>query len=219
MDRVANGEQRTCPGCGARLPDDAEPCPNCGAPTIAEASALPESEPPARPAAPPATGRDTPSRLYLGVALGVALLLFAAVAAITFMRNSSAAGTTCKTADGQRVAALLQADAQRWDDMNGQAGSATSRSTLAPPLAQLRLIERDAEARQYPPCGQPAQALLVEMMDHTIVAYTTYMQQESDLLVTNSLNLAREKREAFDNALRELNGLPPLPTPTSPSDD
>jgi hypothetical protein len=157
---------------------------------------------------------DTPSRLYLSLALGAALLLLAIVAGITFSRNSATPSTICTTADGQRVADLLQADAQRWDDMNSQAGSATSRSTLAQPLAQLRLIERDTAARQYPTCGQQAQTLLVEMMNHTLSAYTTYMQQESDLLITTSLNLAREKEEAFTVALYALNGLPP-PIPTA----
>jgi len=186
--------------------DEGQARPPRGATTAAE------SPTPASPEAksPP---RDAPSRLYLGVALAAAVLLLAAVAAITFIRNPHAADTSCKTTDGQRAADLLQADAQRWDDMNRQAGSATSRSTLAQPLAQLRLIERDTEARQYPPCGQQAQTLLVEMMNHTLSAYTTYMQQESDLLVTNSLNLAREKRAAFDNALRALNGFPPSSPP------
>lgn len=192
------------------IPDDeGQARPSRGAATAAEL-------PPASHAtkSPP---RDTPSRLYLGVALATALLLLAAAAVVTAIRNSSAVGTSCKTADGQRAADQMQSDAQRWDDMNRQAGSATSRSTLAQPLAQLRLIERDTEARQYPPCGQGAQTLLVEMMNHTLSAYTTYMQQESDLLVTNSLNLAREKRAAFDNALRALNGLPPLtPITTGP---
>jgi hypothetical protein len=214
MDRVAADERRDCPDCTASLPEDANVCPNCGAAITAGASGPTPVEAESPQHAAPSAARDTPSRLLLGVGLCAALLLFAIVAVRTFSRNSTATDTICKTADGQRVADLLQASAQQWDDANRQAGSSTSRSALAPQVSQLQRIKRDVQVQPYPPCGQQAQTLLIEMMDHTISGYNTYLQQESDLLVTMSFTLAREKQDAFTVALLALDGLPP-PSPTS----
>jgi hypothetical protein len=62
----------------------------------------------------------------------------------------------------------------RWDDANTLANS-TSRMSLAPQIAVLQGIRREAEALNIPDCATIAHGYLIEYMNQTIDDYVAFM--------------------------------------------
>lgn len=62
----------------------------------------------------------------------------------------------------------------RWDDANTLANS-TSRMSLAPQIAVLQGIRREAEALNVPDCATVAHSYLIEYMNQTIDDYMVFM--------------------------------------------
>jgi hypothetical protein len=62
----------------------------------------------------------------------------------------------------------------RWDDANTLANS-TSRMSLAPQIAVLQGIRREAEALNIPDCATVAHGYLIEYMNQTIDDYVAFM--------------------------------------------
>lgn len=77
------------------------------------------------------------------------------------------------TASSKALDALLS----RWDDAIRVAGT-TGRIALAGPVSTLQGIRREAEAMTVSPCMDPAKALMIASMQHSIDGFITFMRNE-----------------------------------------
>lgn len=103
--------------------------------------------------------------------------------------------------------------AREWDDANKLAGQ-TSRISLAPQIAALQRLRRQAQDLAVPDCATAAKNHLVDSMDLTIEGYLAFMGQKDDATVSLEFKMANNALQAFENELDRLKGLPEvLPTP------
>ncbi len=108
-------------------------------------------------------------------------------------------------ATAQRMAAQKQTDAlsvslasvdslmQRWYDAE-QVASASSRMSLATPVAALQAIKREAEALTVPPCLDDSKPKLLQGMEGIVDAYLAFMTTrgaDGDELVATKFKDAR----------------------------
>lgn len=93
----------------------------------------------------------------------------------------------------------------RWNDATKVAGT-TGRIALAAPVSTLQAVRREAEALSVSPCMDPAKALLVSSMQHTIDAFITFMRNKLDIgdtLAQPSFEEASKQFAAFTTARAE----------------
>lgn len=95
--------------------------------------------------------------------------------------------------------------AERWDDAAKLAGS-TSRMSLAPQIASMQAIRRDAQALEAPPCAEQSKQYLLEAMDKTIDAYIAFLGQQPDTIVQASFLDAGDAMKRYQNEIALLTG-------------
>lgn len=95
--------------------------------------------------------------------------------------------------------------AERWDDAAKLAGS-TPRMSLAPQIASMQAIRRDAQALEAPPCAEQAKQYLLGAMDASINAYIDFLAQKPDSQ-TEFYNANRVMKR-FYNEVALLTGAP-----------
>lgn len=99
------------------------------------------------------------------------------------------------TASNKALDTLLS----RWDDAIKVAGT-TGRIALAGPVSTLQGIRREAEAMTVSPCMDPAKALMVASMQHSIDGFITFMRNEmkiGDTLAKIDFDEAAKKLAEF----------------------
>ena len=84
----------------------------------------------------------------------------------------------CTTADGRRVADVMQQHAREWDDALALAQT-SPRVALAGPVGQLQRVRREVEAQQWPACAVRTQSALAGAMTAYIDGFVDFMGDRS----------------------------------------
>jgi hypothetical protein len=91
----------------------------------------------------------------------------------------------------------------RWDDANALANN-TPRSSLAPQIAALQSINREAEALNVPACAMPTHQHLLDYMSRTVDGYMAFLSQGSDFTVRAYFRQAIEALDLWTAGLAQL---------------
>lgn len=161
----------------------------------------------------------------------VGLLLIGSGIALSFMRMGSAAPqqvarvvTPVPTAtlvpttppcseEAKAFLGQIQPLARRWDDAV-QLASSTSRISLAPQIASLQAIRREAEDLEPPPCATLAKQYLVTAMEQNINGYIAFLGERPDSEVQVSFAAAGRAMDDYHNEIVTLTvGVVPTQTP------
>jgi hypothetical protein len=102
--------------------------------------------------------------------------------------------------------------AERWDDATKLADS-TPRMGLAPQIAAMQTIRREAQALDAPSCAEQAKQFLLAAMDASVNAYIAFLGQQPDTEVQAGFATANQAMNRFQNELAVLTGAPSVKDP------
>jgi len=102
----------------------------------------------------------------------------------------------------------LQPYINEWNDLIVLADS-TSRINLSPLIRDMQTVRREAMTLDAPTCATSARSHLDLSMDLMTTAFTSFMAQESDALVTAGMKVAADELMAFDREAKTLTDVPP----------
>jgi hypothetical protein len=95
-----------------------------------------------------------------------------------------------------------------WNDLVVLADS-TSRMNLSPLIRDMQTVRREAMTLEAPHCAASARAHLDLSMDLMATAFTAFMAQESDAVVTAAMKVAADELLAFNREVETLTDVPP----------
>jgi hypothetical protein len=116
-------------------------------------------------------------------------------------------------------AAIEEADGiyARFRDATDLAGS-TPRMSLAPMIADMQAIRRDAEAMEMPPCLQDMHKAMIASMNGGIDALQSFLADEDDDVTTALLDVATELAAKYNEERAKALGEHALPQSGQPVD-
>lgn len=108
--------------------------------------------------------------------------------------------TDNKRSETQQALNDMTAILRKWEDASALAG-ATSRMSLATPVASLQAIRREMQSLIVPPCADESKALAVQSMETAISGFMAFMSSAGDdyqakTLMHRSAVLMQQSNEA-----------------------
>jgi len=101
----------------------------------------------------------------------------------------------------------------QWFDISERARS-TSRITLTSVVGEMQQMKRDFTNLPHPDCAARLHQLVIDSMSAEIDTYLLFMQQASDVSVTEKQKQAADKMTEALAELKRLSGTTYLPSPT-----
>ena len=87
--------------------------------------------------------------------------------------------------------------------------NSTSRIALSGPVSQMQAIKQEAGRLEYPQCLETAQNNLLYSMDENIAAFLSFMQQDSDDVVSSHFRLATGRLYTYQQEITHISTCAP----------
>lgn len=103
-------------------------------------------------------------------------------------------------------------------DASDLAGS-TPRGSLAPMIADMQAIRRDAERLEMPVCLEVVHEKLIDLMNDMIDAFQSFLANDSDTIVNGKFDDAATSIEAYSTMRERAINTYSVPTPASTQEE